>query len=104
MADIHIKDIFFSYVFCCNCPDETSIKYCKELNINYILLNNDNFQVVDSQINPKIEAKYRYFISPKEENQTFVVNNLDIELFFRERNIIRRIYNFKNIFTKKKKF
>jgi hypothetical protein len=49
------------------------------LNINYILFNNDNFQVVDSQINPKIETKYRYFISPKEENQTFVVNNLDID-------------------------
>ena len=104
MADIHIKDIFFSYVFCCNCPDEISIKYCKELNINYILFNNDNFQVVDSQINPKIEAKYRYFISPKEENQTFVVNNLDIDYSLGKETLSEEYITLKAFLQKKRNF
>lgn len=102
MADIHIKDIFFSYVFCSNYPDENSINYCNELNINYILFNNDNFQVVDSQINPKIETKYKYFISPKEEKQTFIVNNLDIDYSLGKEALSEEYLNLKSFLHKKR--
>ena len=101
-AEIILEDIFFSYVFSLTSPDNITIKYCEELKINYILFNNEKFEIFESKIDPKIETKYRFFITPNEINQIYILENLNIDYSLGKEKLKKQYKNLNNFLKKKR--
>ena len=102
-CSIILNDIYFSYVFDENHLDSQTINYCKEININYLILSNELEGLKNSNIDPKIKSRFCYPISkgitPKQE---YLLSNFDIDFSVDKKEIINQSDKLKKFLERKR--
>ena len=103
-CSIILNDIYFSYVFDEGDLDNTTINYCKDNNINYLILGTKLEELKNSNIDPKIKSRFSYTIS-KEMNlkQEYLLSNLDIDFSLDKKDIKKQHDKLNNFLEKKRK-
>lgn len=102
-SSIRIENIFFSYIFNNDSLDTTTMNYCKEIKINYLIYEDQKPDLQDSGIDSKIRLRVEYPILPKEnKREEFLLNNLEID-YSVEKSKIKDQYNRLEQFLSKKR-
>ena len=72
-CDIKFENIYFSYVFDKNNPDNTTINYCEEVQLNYLLFKNEfPPELNDRLIESSIKSRFVYPILPKDKKTEYL--------------------------------
>ena len=79
-SEIKIDNIYFSYVFDKNNTDNTTKNYCIDLNINYLIYDDNIPSLFDSTINPLIKPKIEFPLI-KKMNSTVLKKEYPLEIF-----------------------
>ena len=79
-SEIKIDNIYFSYVFDKNDTDNTTKNYCIDLNINYLIYDDNIPSLFDSTINPLIKPKIEFPLI-KKMNSTVLKKEYPLEIF-----------------------
>ena len=82
ISDVKIENVYFSYVFDKNNLDNATINYCQDLNINYLIFDDNIPSLLDSNINtlitPKFEFPLQININPNALRQEYKLNIIDV--------------------------
>ena len=102
-CDIKLENIYFSYVFDENNPDQTTINYCEEIQLNYLLFQNEFPPVLnDRSIESKIKSRFLYPIFPKDKKIEYVLINLDINYSSNKKELKSEYDKLKEFLNKKR--
>ena len=106
--DIKIEEVYFSYAFKGEEPDQTTMNYYLSNSINYILFYESKRKLEKSQIDDKINSSFFYLQSPddmknsKIELTTFDTNKIKSKGKKYKKELTEELNKLDNIFKKKR--
>ena len=107
ISDVKIENVYFSYVFDKNNLDNATINYCQDLNINYLIFDDNIPSLLDSNINPLITPKFEFplqiNINPNALRQEYKLNIIDVDYSKDKKTLIEEEGKLKDFLNKKRK-
>ena len=107
ISDMIINNVYFSYVFDKNNLDNATINYCQDLNISYLIYDDNTPSLVDSNINPLIIPKFEFplqiNINSNLLRQEYSLNIFDIDYSQDKQILIKEETQLNNFLNKKRK-
>lgn len=107
ISDVKIENVYFSYVFDKNNLDNATINYCQDLNINYLIFDDNIPSLSDSNINPLITPKFEFplqiNINSNILRQEYKLNIIDVDYSKDKKTLIEEEGKLKDFLNKKRK-